>query len=192
MGKLEELNKLLVEKFKEHDLVVGDGNTKSTIMLIGEAPGAKEVELKKPFVGKAGENLNEFLKVIKLEREDLYISNTVKFRPTKLSKKTGKPINRPPKADEVKDFVPFLRKEINIVKPKIIVTLGNTPLKAVLDDNKALIGDKHGKLLDINVSGKEYKLFPLYHPASIIYNQKLKEVYQQDLLALGDVIDDIK
>ncbi|WP_066498534.1 uracil-DNA glycosylase [Abyssisolibacter fermentans] len=182
---LTELNSNMIEKFKEYELVLGDGNENSKIFLIGEAPGAKEVQLKKPFVGKAGENLNEFLKVLNLDRNDLYISNTVKFRPTKLSPKTGKPINRPPTAKEVKEFTDFLYEEISIVKPQIIVTLGNTPLKAVLGDKTARVGELHGKLLEIKILNNLYKLFPLYHPAAIIYNQKLKDVYQEDLKKLS-------
>ncbi|WDV45476.1 uracil-DNA glycosylase [Clostridiaceae bacterium M8S5] len=188
MCRLTDLNEEMIKEFYEYDLVMGDGNINSKILLIGEAPGAKEIELKKPFVGKAGENLNEFLEIICLDRKDIYISNTVKFRPTKLSPKTNKPINRPPKTKEINSFIRYLFKEISIVNPQIIVTLGNTPLKAVMSNNKATIGEMHGKITEIAILDNSYKLFPLYHPASIIYNQKLKVVYLEDLEKLKDIV----
>jgi len=176
------------KKFPNRKIVFGDGDINSDIMLIGEAPGGDEEKQGKPFVGKAGKNLNEFLKSINLERSKLYVSNVVKLRPFKLSPKTNKPINRPPDKTELEFFTPFLMEEIKILNPKLIVTLGNTPLRAVLDDKNASIGDYHGKI----TKKGNINLFALYHPASIIYNQSLKEVYADDVKVLAEYISNIK
>ena len=172
---------------EEKVLVFGEGNAKQpAIMLIGEAPGEQETLQRRPFVGKAGKNLDGFLEVVGLRREELYISNVVKIRPTKVSGK-GRVSNRPPNREELALFTPFLMEEILRVNPQLIVTLGNVPLKALLGA-KAVIGDHHGAVTRAHVTHEkqtaEFALFPLYHPASIIYNRSLQEVYQADLLAL--------
>lgn len=170
--------------FPDRKVVLGDGKINADILLIGEAPGGEEEKQGKPFVGSAGKNLNEFLEIINLDRSEIYITNVVKLRPFKLSTKTNKPINRPPNKQEIDFFKEYLYKEIDAVNPKIIVTLGNTALKAVFKDNKALIGYYHGRITE--VFGK--KVFPLYHPASIIYNRELKGTYLEDLNALKDIL----
>ncbi|MDO5388887.1 MAG: uracil-DNA glycosylase, partial [Clostridia bacterium] len=124
------------------------------------------------------------LEILCLERDDLYISNVVKIRPFKLSPKTNKPVNRPPDKEELNFFVPYLHKEINIVKPKLIVTLGNFALKNVLLNQKISIGDYHGKLIEQNGN----KIFPLYHPASIIYDRAKAPVYIEDLHKLKELL----
>ncbi|WP_394266627.1 uracil-DNA glycosylase, partial [Anaerotignum sp.] len=116
----------------------------------------------------------------------IYISNVVKLRPTKESPKTGKAVNRPPSKDEIAFFLPFLQEEIKVVNPQWIVTLGNVPLKAVTGDAKAVIGDWHGKPFTLE-DGKI--LFPLYHPAAIIYNRALSETYQEDLMTLKKLLE---
>ena len=166
--------------YQEKRLVFGDGSLRPQIMLIGEAPGGEEEKQGRPFVGKAGKNLTEFLTAIALQRKDLYISNVVKFRPTKESPKTGKPINRPPSKEEIAFFLPFLQEEIRLVNPKWIVTLGNVPLKAVTGENIS-IGDCHGTPRPL---AENRRLFPLYHPAAVIYNRSLKETYHADLQKL--------
>lgn len=185
--KLNNLNERIKEQFKDKELVFGDGSVNSLVMLIGEAPGANEVKQKKPFVGQAGEQLKEFLSILKLKREDLYITNVVKFRPTKISKKTGNLINRAPNKREINAFKEFLFEEIDIIKPKIIVPLGNVPLKAIFDSDLQ-ISKEHGKMLEANIKGSIYKIYPLYHPAAVIYRRELKKVYIEDLLRLKDVI----
>ena len=172
---------------EEKVLVFGEGNVEQPpIMLIGEAPGEQETLQRRPFVGKAGKNLDGFLEVVGLQRRDLYISNIVKIRPTKVSEK-GRLSNRPPNREELALFTPFLMEEILLVQPRCIVTLGNVPLKALLG-SKAVIGDHHGVMTRATVTHEkrsaEFALFPLYHPASIIYNRSLQEVYQADLIAL--------
>ncbi len=130
------------------------------------------------------QNLNEFLEIVGLERENLYISNVVKLRPFKLSPKTNKPVNRPPNKEELNFFVPYLHREIEIVKPELVVTLGNFALKNTALDNKIVIGDCHGQLMNVN----NIKLFPLYHPASVIYNRSLRDVYISDLHILKELL----
>lgn len=186
---IEQWQQLLEAKitnspYKEKTLVYGDGSLHPQIMLIGEAPGGDEEKQGRPFVGKAGKNLTEFLTAIGLQREDLYISNVVKLRPTRQSPKTGKPVNRPPSKEEIAFFLPFLQEEIRLVNPKLIVTLGNVPLKAVTGENIS-IGDCHGILRHLD--GNRC-LFPLYHPAAIIYNRSLKEIYHADLEVLKNLI----
>lgn len=163
-------------------VVFGEGNVDADIVLVGEAPGEKETKYVRPFVGQAGKNLDEFLKILELKREDIYISNTVKFRPFKVNSKTGRLSNRPPNKEELELCLPFLLRQLKIIKPKIVATLGNTPLRAIIGDDRATIGEHHGAPVKMG----EYYLFPLYHPASIIYNMNLKEVYHDDLLKLKD------
>lgn len=187
---IEQLNAKLLEDVKVSEysskkIVFGEGSRLASIFMIGEAPGGDEEKQGRPFVGKAGKNLNEFLDVVGLKRDSLYISNVVKLRPTGISPKTGRTVNRTPNQDEVSFFLPYLLDEIKCIEPKLIVTLGNVPLKAVTGDKKASVGEMHGKLYEEN----GLRLFPLYHPASIIYNQSLKEVYQQDLEQIRQYLD---
>ena len=162
-------------------IVFGEGAENPALMMIGEAPGGDEEKQGRPFVGKAGKNLSAFLEVVGLKREEIYISNVVKLRPTKESPKTGRAVNRPPSAEEIAFFLPYLLEEIKVIAPKVIVTLGNVPLKAVTGEKKAVIGDYHGKPTPL-ADGRT--LFALYHPAAVIYNRALQETYDEDLLAL--------
>lgn len=182
---MDKLNTQIISEFSDKELVIGNGSLNSRVLLVGEAPGAKEVEQKKPFVGQAGKHLQEFLDILELDRNELYITNTVKFRPTKESKKTGGKVNRAPTKLEINKFKEYLFKEINIVSPQIIATLGNVPLKTILQDEKATIGDYHGKKQNTTVLGDDYILFPLYHPAAVIYRRELREVYLNDLRQLA-------
>ena len=156
-------------------LVFGEGSVGAPVMMIGEAPGEQESLQGRPFVGKAGKNLDAFLEQAGMDRRELYVTNTVKFRPTKRSA-AGRTVNRPPTQEEIRLFLPWLLKEIELVGPRCVITLGNVPLKA-LTGHSSVIGDLHGQLLDWN--GR--KLFPMYHPASVIYNPSLKEVYRRDI-----------
>lgn len=180
----EVMEKESNSRFGDRKVVFGEGKINAEIMLIGEAPGGEEEKQGKPFVGKAGKNLNEFLEIVGLDRSDLYVSNVVKLRPFKLSPKTNRPINRPPNKEELDFFVPLLHKEIEIVKPKLIVTLGNFALKNVLMNQKASIGDYHGKIIEKD--GK--RIFPLYHPASIIYDRAKEPIYIEDLNKLKGIL----
>ena len=172
-------------------LVFGDGMGDSpTLMLIGEAPGAQEAKQGKPFVGKAGKNLDAFLQSVNLQRDALYISNVVKFRPSKISA-AGREVNRPPTRTEIDLFTPWLYREIALVKPHWLVTLGNVALNAVLG-SPAGIGEMHGHPQTVRIPSDNgefvVSLFPLYHPASIIYNRALSPIYQADLFALSKLL----
>ena len=157
-------------------LVFGEGRIGAPVMMIGEAPGEQESLQGRPFVGKAGKNLDAFLNEAGLEREALYVTNTVKFRPTKVSP-AGRVVNRPPTQEEVRLFLPWLLKEIGLVGPRYVLTLGNVPLRA-LTGRRSVIGELHGQFIDWN----DRTLFPMYHPASVIYNPALKDVYRQDIM----------
>jgi len=156
-------------------LVFGEGPKGAKVMMIGEAPGEQESLQGRPFVGKAGRNLDAFLEAVGMVRGEMYVSNTVKFRPTRISD-AGRCVNRPPTREEITLFLPWLLREIDIVNPECIITLGNVPLKA-LTDQKNTVGDMHGKFSDVN--GR--LLYPMYHPASVIYNPALKAVYREDI-----------
>ena len=166
---------------RENALVFGEGPQKPKLMLIGEAPGEQETLQGRPFVGKAGQNLDHFLALAGLRREEIYISNAVKLRPTKTGK-TGRLSNRPPTKDEIALFRPWLMREIEEVAPGMIATLGNVPLRAVTGRSLS-IGEVHGQVLDAGETG--LPLFALYHPASLIYNRSLTDVYEQDVRALA-------
>lgn len=160
--------------------VPGEGKQHTPmLMLVGEAPGEQETLQRCPFVGKAGKNLDNFLQTLGICREDIYITNVVKVRPTKRSAR-GRLSNRPPNRREKEVFTPWLLAEIDALCPGMIVTLGNTPLQALMGES-ALIGGCHGQCLQ-TASG--IPLFALYHPAAIIYNRALADTYQEDLLKL--------
>jgi uracil-DNA glycosylase len=149
-------------------MVPGEGNPAARVMFVGEAPGATEDELGRPFVGRAGKLLAELLAEAGLVREDVWITNVVKARPPK---------NRDPKAPEVAHCMPWLERELEIIAPRFVVPLGRHALKHFAPE--ARIGEVHGQLLD-------GWLFPLYHPAAAMYNQTLRATLFEDARALGD------
>ena len=169
------------------DMVFGEGPSGAPLMLIGEAPGAEETRMSRPFVGRAGRNLDDFLSAVSLFRSDIYITNVVKFRPCKSSAK-GTLSNRPPDKDEVGCMKPLLMREIEAVHPRVVVTLGNVPLKCLLGIS-ATIGTHHASPVAAGALTHRFMLFPLYHPASIIYNPSLRAVYDQDLVKLREFLD---
>ncbi len=169
------------EELGQTGFVEGDGNERAQLMLIGEAPGAQEVEMGRPFVGKAGKNLDEFLEISGIEREQLYVTNVVKFRPYKTGG-NGRLSNRTPNAGEIEQGVPWLLKEIELVNPKILVTLGNTPLRALLGKGHT-VGQLHAR----EILWRGRLLYPLYHPAAVIYNPQLKQIYIDDIKKLGQI-----
>ena len=152
-------------------------------------PGEQEALQGRPFVGKAGKNLDFFLEAVHVKREEIYITNVVKVRPTKLSA-AGRIVNRPPDKEEKARFTPWLMREIVLVRPQAIVTLGNVALQAFVDD---VIGNRHGRWSEANISSDDKNafalpLFALYHPASVIYNRSLKTTYEADLQVLAETL----
>lgn len=187
LSKEKRLKDLYNEYMKAYDgkeIVLGEGNIDTKIILIGEAPGKDEVKMSKPFVGAAGKNLLKFLEILGLGRDSIYITNAIKYRLSKINPQSGRIINRPAKNSEIDDNRRYLLEEITIIQPKYIVTLGNVPLKAITNDKGISIGKVHGKLNDICLNDYHCKLFSLYHPASIIYNRGLESVYNDDILKL--------
>lgn len=169
--------KLYVDEQKV--LVFGEGAAHARVVLIGEAPGEQESLQGRPFVGKAGKNLDEFLALSGIDRAAIYITNTVKYRPVKRSA-AGNTVNRTPTQEEIRLNLPFLKRELALIDPEVIVTLGNVPLRALLGNSQS-IGACHGQWL----SCEGRRLYPLYHPASVIYNRALKPVYEEDVIRLG-------
>ena len=183
----DEIRAMVKEVYPDREwvLVFGEGPAQARLMLVGEAPGEQEAMLGRPFVGKAGKLLDAFIAGTGLEREQMYVTNTVKFRPSRISK-AGRVVNRPPTQEEIAAFLPFLKKEIAQVNPACVVTLGNVPLRALLGE-KETIGQAHGQL-----RRQEDRLyFPMYHPASMIYNPGLKAIFAQDMEKLGQLIKNI-
>lgn len=159
--------------------VAGRGSSKAKIILIGEAPGKKEDELGLPFVGRSGKLLSELIASINMsEEEDFYITNIVKFRP---------PENRDPTKEEKEACIPFLVREIQIIKPIIIATLGRHSLNFFIP--KAQISKVHGQSFTQKETwNPEQIYFPLYHPAVALYNPKQKQILFEDFNQLKQVI----
>jgi len=190
---LKEFEKEYREFFGEQKYVFGRGNVDSRIVLIGEAPGHNEVLKGEPFVGAAGKNLDSFMKALGIDRNELYITNAIKYRLSRINESTGREINRAATTQEIKSNVVWLQKEISILSPSLIVTMGNIPLKTVTGDVKNMnVSSVHGSLFNLRITGKNYQVFSLYHPASIIYNKNLIQVYNNDIILLKDIIDDFK
>lgn len=168
--------------------VFGCGNLCADVMFVGEAPGREEAESGIPFIGKAGRQLDQLFAMAALDRSQAYVTNVVKYRPVTRSQRSVR--NRTPGKHEIAHALELLQTEIITVGPRVIVTLGNTPLLAVLTLSKveqaATIGKLHGRSLTIAIDGFVVDLFPLYHPASGIYNRMLLPIMEQDILALGE------
>jgi len=169
--------------------VFGEGDASAAAMLIGEAPGAEETKLGRPFVGRAGKQLDELIAIFGVSRRELYITNSVKYRPVVRSEKSVR--NRTPVPAELKAALPLLRSEIELIGPRVILTLGNTPLKAVFQLAELpapTIGEAHGKEMPLRIGACNVRLIPLYHPASGIYNRSLVEVMERDARFAGTVL----
>ena len=154
-------------------LVRGDGATDADIVFIGEAPGKKEDETGQPFMGAAGKLLGSMLETIDITRDDVYITNIVKYRP---------PNNRDPKPAEKAAFLPFLIRELEVIDPKVVVTLGRHSMEYFLPDAK--IGEVHGLPQEIVFGSKTITFVPLYHPAYALYNGAKRETLAEDFLKL--------
>lgn len=163
------------------DIVPGEGNPQATIVFIGEAAGYWESVQRRPFVGQAGELLNANLKTISLKREDVYITNVLKVRP---------PDNRDPKPEEVEAFTPFLKRELQIIKPKVVVTLGRFSLNFFLPDAK--ISKVHGQARWVDFDGGRFLLFPLYHPAAALRASFIKAEFETDIKKLPPLLITLK
>lgn len=161
--------------------VPGDGNADAKIVFIGEAPGAKEDKEGRPFIGSAGKFLAEMLESIKMKREDVYITNIVKYRP---------PENRDPTEKEIADCSKWLEEEIKFIDPTLIVFLGRHSMNHFFPEEK--ISEVHGVVLTANHFGKLRHFLPLYHPAAALYNGSLREVLKKDFKKILNILKKLK
>ncbi len=157
--------------------VFGEGNADAELVFIGEAPGKNEDIQGKPFVGAAGRFLNEMLEMIGLRREGIYITNIVKYRP---------PNNRDPLPEEKAAFLPYLQAQLDIIQPKIVVTLGRHPLNCFLPDLQ--ISKVHGQ----PKRSKGVVYLPLFHPAAALYNSGMRQTLIDDFANIPNILELIK
>lgn len=205
-----DLIDLVAERSKGFQLegfIAGQGPIHPKLMLIGEAPGRKEVENHVPFSGAAGKELIQAMKSIGLNRENTYITSAVRSRPFKTVERLNKRTqaketvypNRTPNKKEILAHAPLLDYELSQVQPTIIATLGNIGLQRLLGA-KWQISERHGTVyhgpvLELNkeldryqLSEKEYTVVPLFHPAAIFYNRSLSETIAKDWITLGNLL----
>lgn len=181
---LEELEALCQQAGELHtdlegtQLVFGVGNPDADLMLIGEAPGAEEDRQGEPFVGKAGQLLNKILEAINFSRDDVYIANILKHRP---------PNNRNPKPKERERSLPFLLRQIDLINPKLILSLGKVSAQTLLDKNSSL-SKMRGQF---HPFCEKYELLATYHPAALLRHPKWKRPTWQDVQLLRKRYDDL-
>lgn len=163
-------------------IVFGAGPSTAKIMIVSEAPGYFEDKQGVPFVGKAGKVLDELLASISLKREEVYIANCLKCRP---------PNNRDPEPPEIKACTPYLDKQIALIKPKILATLGNFATSYIMEKfglKPENIGKVHGKVFKISNLMLTTKIIPMYHPAAVLRNPGLRATLVEDFKVLKDFI----
>lgn len=158
---------------QESNLVFGEGNPDCEVMFVGEAPGFHEDRLKRPFVGRGGQLLDELIKSVGWKREDAYITNIVKRRP---------PENRDPSPEEIDSYKPYLTRQIEIIDPKVIVALGRFAMNYFLPDAK--ITRDHGKVFRFG----ERLIVPVYHPAAALRSTEMMKVLREDFKKLPKVV----
>lgn len=188
--KAEELKKLKKELEEDEglplrdgatQLVFGEGDPDSEIYFLGEAPGFNEDRLGRPFVGQAGKLLDQLVEGIGLKREQVYISNVVRFRP---------PGNRDPLPEEIEAFRPYVDREIKIVAPKIVVTLGRFSMGKFFPNAK--ISQIHGKQRVVNWNGKNITVMPMYHPAAALRSIDIMRQIREDFRVIPEMLKKIK
>ena len=181
-SNLKKLKKSIAEiknctlKKNAKNMVFSDGNPKSKIMLIGEAPGANEDEEGLPFVGRAGALLDKMLAAINLDRKKVYISNIINYRP---------PNNRRPTNEEIKRYLPFITKHIEIINPKILVLLGSTAMNALIG-NEVVISKMRGKWIEKKFGNCKTSVIVTFHPAFLMRQPAQKKMAWIDLKMIRD------
>lgn len=165
-------------------MVFGEGSASADIVFIGEAPGKQEDIQGLPFVGASGKMLNEMLESIGIKRDDVYITNIVKYRPDN---------NRDPLPEEKKEFWPYLIKQIKIINPKVVVTLGRHSGQAFIPDLRISVDHGKARKAKFSLKGKEENLLvlPLYHPAAALYNGSLRETLFEDFKSILRIIKNL-
>lgn len=161
------------------NLVFGKGSANAEILFVGEAPGNNEDLQGMPFVGAAGKNLDKLLGKVGLSLDNVYVANVLKYRP---------PENRAPLDSEIREHSVWLARQIEVMKPKVVCSLGNYSTKLFLSGfnvdemkNQQGITELHGKVREMDWRGLKFTLIPLFHPAAIIYNQKLLPLWEEDM-----------
>ena len=194
---MEELKKTLKEALNcrkcrlsesRTKVVFGEGDLRTSVMLIGEAPGFNEDKEGRPFVGQAGKFLNEtLLKKAGLERSRVYVTNVVKCRP---------PANREPADDEIEACFPYLSIQIRAIRPKVIIALGNIAASTLFKKfniKPASMSSIHGKVFNVNtLSYGNFKIIPSYHPAAALYNPNMAGVMIEDWSQIGTTVKNLK
>ncbi|WP_297518929.1 type-4 uracil-DNA glycosylase [Thermococcus sp.] len=191
MGK-EELMRKLEEKIKNcrkcplwelrTNAVPGSGSYDAKVMFVGEAPGYWEDQKGLPFVGRAGKVLDELLREIGLSRDEVYITNIVKCRP---------PENRDPTEEEIKACSPYLDRQIDIIRPKVIVPLGRHSMRYILEKfgfPVEPISKIHGETFEAHTLFGRIVIMPSYHPAAALYRPQIKEELRRDFKKLGELL----
>ncbi len=188
LNQLEELRKRINSikncdlKKNATNLVFSDGNPFAKIMIVGEGPGANEDKEGKPFVGRAGKLLDKMLAAIKLNRKNVYISNVVNFRP---------PMNRRPTDEEIKKYLPFLNKHIELINPKILLLLGATALNALIG-NEVVISKARGKWTNKKFGESTIQIIASFHPAFLMRQPDQKKYVWEDLKMIRKKISELK
>ena len=184
INSLEQLRSFMSE-FKgcelyksSSNMVFSDGNPKSEIMLIGEAPGHDEDIQGKPFVGRSGKLLDKMLEAIELNREKVYIANIIPWRP---------PNNRRPTDEEIEICLPFIKKHIELIKPKVLMLLGSTATFALLKNTEGITKIR-GKWVDLNLNSISVPTLPTFHPAFLLRQPAQKKHVWEDLKSLKNKV----
>lgn len=164
--------------------VIGEGSHEAKVMFIGEAPGRNEAATGHPFCGAAGRVLDELLASIRIDRKDVYVTNIVKDRP---------PNNRDPLPEEIALYAPFLDRQIEIIRPKVLALLGRHSMKYIMEKfglTSALLGISkiHGQVFDAEAAYGPIKIVALYHPAAALYSPALKDVMLKDIETLKSLL----
>jgi uracil-DNA glycosylase len=159
-------------------VVFGVGDPRADLMFVGEAPGFHEDKQGLPFVGQAGKLLDKLLAGIGLGRSQVYVANVLKCRP---------PGNRDPAPDEIESCEPHLFRQIELIEPRVVATLGNFATK-LLSGKQTGITRVHGVEQETTVGGRQVLLYPLYHPAAALYTPRMLEVLQQDFARLPELL----
>lgn len=192
-AKLDDISRSIIERKVDIDIaktclnpVPGEGDADAKLMFIGEAPGAQEDKLGRPFVGASGKFLAEMLEDIGMAREEVYITNIVKFRP---------PNNRDPRKEEIEACLPYLIEQIKVIQPKLVIFLGRHSMNVFFPELK--IGQAHGQAVKKTVKfGSDLTLeqvfLPLYHPAAALYNGSMRKVLQEDFNKIPKILELIK
>jgi uracil-DNA glycosylase len=161
-----------------HSVVFGSGNADADLMFIGEAPGASEDEQGVPFVGQAGKLLEKLLGEIGLQRQDVFIANTLKCRP---------PGNRDPLPIEIENCQNYLFSQVELIEPKVICTLGNFATKLLRND-KTGITRLHGQAELLPIGRRMVRLYPIFHPAAALYTPRMLQTLREDFLRLPELL----